>query len=319
MMLIRMLVAYAIRLSLVVSVIFGVSQTVASPSIASEAIANEVAANQVAANQETGNETGILWRIEKAGVAPSFLLGTAHVSDPRITNFKQELNQVLGSVDSISLEIDLDPANQMRMAGMMMVPGGRLEDQVGQAYFEKLMVEMNTLQVPAEMVQMFKPWAAALAISLPANHNASQAMDVLIYQFAHANGKAFHALETIEEQIGVFENLTPAQQIIFLQLTIDSLALRDTLYEKVLDAYLASDLGLLMMINEESMIMAPPDFVEPLMYALVDLRNLGMLQRMQPRLAEGNALVAVGALHLPGEQGLLALLRGQGFKVSAIY
>lgn len=304
MMLIRMLVAHAIKLSLLVPVIFGASQMIASPSLASEAIANE---------------TGILWRIEKAGVAASYLLGTAHVSDPRITNFKAELNQVLDDVDSISLEIDLNPANQMHMAGMMMAPGGRLEDQLGQAYFEKLMVEMNTLQVPAEMVQMFKPWAAALAISLPTNHDASQAMDVLIYQFAHANGKAFHALEAIEEQIGVFENLTSAQQIIFLQLTIDSLALRDTLYEKVLDAYLASDLGLLMMINEESMIMAPPDFVEPLMYALVDLRNLGMLQRMQPRLAEGNALVAVGALHLPGEQGLLALLRGQGFKVSAIY
>ena len=304
MMLIRMLVARAIKLSLLVSVIFSASQMVASPSLASEAIANE---------------TGILWRIEKPGFAPSYLLGTAHVSDTRITNFKTELNQVLDDVDSISLEIDLDPANQMRMAGMMMVPGGRLETQVGQAYFEKLMVEMNTLQVPAEMVQMFKPWAAALAISLPTDHDSNQAMDMLIYRFAHANGKAFHALETIEEQIGVFENLTPAQQIIFLQLTIDSLPVRDTLYEKVLEAYLASDLGLLMMINEESMIMAPPDFVEPLMYALVDLRNLGMLQRMQPRLEEGNALVAVGALHLPGEQGLLALLRGQGFTVSAIY
>ena len=89
MMLIRMLVAHAIKLSLLVTVIFGASQMVASPSIANEAIANKAIANEVAANQETGNETGILWRIEKPGFAPSYLLGTAHVRDTRITISKR--------------------------------------------------------------------------------------------------------------------------------------------------------------------------------------------------------------------------------------
>lgn len=276
-------------------------------------------ASQILANPVVAGDQGMLWRIEKPGVAPSYLLGTAHVSDTRITTFKPELQQVLESVDSISLELDLDPANQMQMAGMMMLPDGRLEEQLGQEYFEKLMVEMNKLQMPLEVVQMFKPWAAALAVSLPANYDASQAMDVLIYQIAKTKGKRFYALETITEQVGVFENLQLAEQLTFLRLTIDSLPVRDALYGKVLAAYLASDLEQLMIINEESMIMAQPDFVEALMYALLDQRNQRMLQRMQPRLVEGKALIAVGALHLAGEQGLLALLRGQGFKVSAIY
>ena len=275
-------------------------------------------AGQVFASDET-LERGMLWRIEKAGVASSYLLGTAHVSDPRVIEFKPELYSVLASVDSISLEIDFDPANQMRMAGMMMVPEGRLEDQLGRAYFKKLMAEMDKLQMPVEVVQIFKPWAAALAISLPADHDANQAMDALIYQFAKAESKPFYALETIEEQIDVFETLTPDDQLMFLKLTIDGLPTRDKLYLEVLEAYLESDLSALQLINEESMIMAPPDFLEPLMYALIDKRNQRMLERMQPRLLEGNALVAVGALHLPGDQGLLAMLRGQGFSVSAIY
>ena len=299
MMLVPGRIIHSLKLSLIFTAVFLASQILANPVVAGDQV--------------------MLWRIEKPGVAPSYLLGTAHVSDTRITTFKPELQQVLESVDSISLELDLDPANQMQMAGMMMLPDGRLEEQLGQEYFEKLMVEMNKLQMPLEVVQMFKPWAAALAVSLPANYDASQAMDVLIYQIAKTKGKRFYALETITEQVGVFENLQLAEQLTFLRLTIDSLPVRDALYGKVLAAYLASDLEQLMIINEESMIMAQPDFVEALMYALLDQRNQRMLQRMQPRLVEGKALIAVGALHLAGEQGLLALLRGQGFKVSAIY
>jgi hypothetical protein len=44
-----------------------------------------------------------------------------------------------------------------------------------------------------------------------------------------------------------------------------------------------------------------------------------MLQRMQPRLEEGQAFIAVGALHLPGNKGLIQLLRQQGYNVSAVW
>ena len=48
-------------------------------------------------------------------------------------------------------------------------------------------------------------------------------------------------------------------------------------------------------------------------------RNRRMLERIQPRLREGNAFIAVGALHLPGKDGLLTLLRNKGYRVSPVY
>jgi uncharacterized protein YbaP (TraB family) len=52
---------------------------------------------------------------------------------------------------------------------------------------------------------------------------------------------------------------------------------------------------------------------------LIDRRNLLMVERMAMRLAEGNAFIAVGALHLPGDQGILHLLEQQGYKVRPLY
>jgi uncharacterized protein YbaP (TraB family) len=59
--------------------------------------------------------------------------------------------------------------------------------------------------------------------------------------------------------------------------------------------------------------------IDKFMGYIVDQRNLTMLERMKSRLKEGNAFIAVGALHLPGERGLLKLLEQEGFKVTAIY
>jgi uncharacterized protein YbaP (TraB family) len=52
---------------------------------------------------------------------------------------------------------------------------------------------------------------------------------------------------------------------------------------------------------------------------LVDERNVRMVERMIPRLEEGATFVAVGALHLPGQRGILQLLANRGYKVAAVY
>ena len=52
---------------------------------------------------------------------------------------------------------------------------------------------------------------------------------------------------------------------------------------------------------------------------LLDIRNRLMVARMMPRLGEGNALVAVGALHLPGRRGILNLLAEEGYHIARVY
>ena len=58
---------------------------------------------------------------------------------------------------------------------------------------------------------------------------------------------------------------------------------------------------------------------EAFLRRLIDDRNVHMIERMLPRLKQGAAFIAIGALHLPGEKGILQLLTERGYTVSVVY
>ena len=91
------------------------------------------------------------------------------------------------------------------------------------------------------------------------------------------------------------------------------------LYEQILAAYLERDLAAIMRLNEESQAKGDRELEEHLGRALIDDRNVRMVERMQPQLRRGRAFIAVGALHLPGEAGILQLLAKRGYTVTPVY
>ena len=85
--------------------------------------------------------------------------------------------------------------------------------------------------------------------------------------------------------------------------------------------YLAGDVGAIMLAmlqSSEATGLAEDSALNEFERNLIDNRNHTMAERLQPFLADGNAFVAVGALHLPGEEGLVKLLPGQGYRISAV-
>lgn len=264
-------------------------------------------------------ENGVLWAIEKQNQKKSYLLGTVHIGDPRVINFKPELNQVLSTVSSISIETKLDPEAQMAAAMRMFAPGSNLEKSVGSEYFKKIAAELQKYQMPPEMASQLKPWAAMITLSVPPNMETSVFMDAKIYNYGLNNNKKVYGLETLDEQLSIFDSMALEDQVMLLKQTIDDLPKRDNLMEKMLSLYLEGDLQQLEKLNEEQIQQADSEMVKNLMVRLLDDRNKKMVQRMNPRLLEGNALIAVGALHLPGEKGILQLLKQKGYTVKPVY
>jgi uncharacterized protein len=84
-------------------------------------------------------------------------------------------------------------------------------------------------------------------------------------------------------------------------------------------AYVARDLAALSGLNDKYSMQGDAGLTHKINSALIDQRNQRMVQRMDSYLREGGAFVAVGALHMPGEQGLLSLLRKRGYRVISIY
>jgi len=265
------------------------------------------------------DEKGILWRIEGAANQPSYLLGTIHSDDARVTNVPASITRAFQQADSFSGEIKMDLASLMLASQATLLSDGQsLEQLIDPLLYKQTVQLLAAYGVPELVVQRMKPWAAAATLSLP-RPQTGIFLDMVLYNQAAAAGKRVYGLETIAEQIGAMETMSRELQITMLR---DAIAQHDQLeriIEQLITAYLRRDLKALESISNAAMQKGDHRVAEMFTTEVVDRRNYRMLERMQPRLREGNAFVAVGALHLPGDKGLLNLLRNKGYRVSAVY
>lgn len=261
---------------------------------------------------------GILWQIDSPSGKSSYLLGTIHVDDPRITNLHPKIKKAISHSRSMTLELVPDPQTlQASMTQMFFTNGKTLQQALGDTLYKKATTAMAGHGMPPQMVDIMKPWAVMMILSVP-KQTSGEFLDLKLYNIATQRGMRTHALETYEEQLSVFDSMSLADQKKMLRHTLDDLDQLPAQFEKLRRAWLARDLAALEKISNEQLPSDDPA-AERLMSNLLDKRNRKMLQRMQPRLKEGKAFIAIGALHLPGKKGLLNLLEQQGYKVKAIY
>jgi len=265
------------------------------------------------------DEQGILWRIEGAAAQPSYLLGTIHSDDARVTALPAPIAQRFQQADSFSGEIDMDlPSLMQASQATLLNEGESLQQLLDPALYQQTVKLLAPYGMPELMVQRMKPWAAAATLSLP-RPQTGLFLDMLLYTQAAAQGKRVYGLETVSEQVGAMEAMPRDLQIAMLR---DAIAQRDQLdhiIEQLITAYLQRDLRKLEAISDMAMQQGDARVAQLFNSEVVVNRNRRMLERMQPRLREGNAFIAVGALHLPGEEGLLTQLRNRGYRVSPVY
>ena len=264
-------------------------------------------------------EQGILWRIDGAATQPSYLLGTIHSDDARITTLPVTIANIFRQADSFSGEIDMDLPNLMQASQATLLPEGEsLQQLLDSTLYQQTVQLLAAYGMPELVVQRMKPWAAAATLSLP-RPQTGLFLDMLLYTQAAAQGKRVYGLETVSEQVGAMETMPRDLQIIMLRDAVAQHDQLDQIIEALINAYLQRDLNALESISDKAMQQGDRRVAQLFTSEVVVNRNRRMLERMQPRLREGNAFIAVGALHLPGKDGLLTLLRNKGYRVSPVY
>ncbi len=263
-------------------------------------------------------QKGLLWKLERAGKPASFLFGTIHVEDPRVTRLPRKVKQAFDASRSYTMEALLDQPEQAPLAmGMLFSDGRDLETVAGRELYAQTARLLADYGIPARAANAMKPWAAMLTLSYP-KPKTGLFLDKSLYLAAKEKGKTVHGLETLAEQIAVFDELPMDDQVTLLRETVTNTKELPRMFEDMTKAYLARDLTRLSAIADEY---RPKDarLAREFMQRLLKDRNGHMLERMLPRLEEGHAFVAVGALHLAGPDGLLAQLKNRGYRVSPIY
>lgn len=277
-----------------------------------------------AAKEQRVHGQGRLFKVTAAGVSPSHVFATMHATDPDVLHIPPPVARAFDASTRVLLELVATPGIDARMAEAMLLPdGASLAQVVGPEIYAKLLRRAAVYGLPAKQVNRFRPWAAALIFSVPVSEldrtaSGVMALDRSLQQAADARGTKVFGLETIDEQIALFSDMPEPEQIVSLGLTLDLNPNIDALFAEMKQAYIAGDLDKLHAMSL-SMLGNNVDLVESFEKRFIEMRNRRMVERMARHVNQGGAFVAVGALHLSGENGILRLLEKRGYKVSRVY
>jgi uncharacterized protein len=278
-----------------------------------------VVAEKPGAGQGQDYRRGLLWKIETPGVAPSYLFGTYHSNDPRVTTLPCPVKQIFDRSASYTMEVIFNGAGFGSMAEAMFFNDGKtLKSVLGEPLYRETLRAMGADEMTnAGGINNMKPWAVMVALSAP-RAGRGLFLDMALQLDATLQGKPTYGLETMQEQIAVFNGMRLDDQVVLLRDAVQNYQLTQDAMEELTRAYLKRDLGALLALNDK---FKPQDaqIYDAMMDRLLVQRNANMAERMRARLKEGNAFVAVGALHLPGDTGLLRLLSAAGYRVTRVY
>ena len=264
-------------------------------------------------------DSGVLWEISKAGQQSSYLLGTIHSDHASVTNLPAPVKKALDDSKSFTAELDLNMSSMLQAQMQMLLPDTKsLKSIIGVQQYRKCVALMASYGVPEMLVDKMKPWAIAAQLNMP-KPTTGLFLDLKLYQMAQQKGLKTYGLETVAEQMSVFGGMTEQQQKIMLDQAIKDYPEMPAKISSLIRYYVNRDLRGMLTFSEAEMKRADPALMEIIDKKLIKERNHRMVERMQPQLADGKALIAVGALHLPGEQGILQLLENRGYKLRALY
>lgn len=263
------------------------------------------------------HEQGILWRVSHEGSPDSYVFGTIHISDPAVMNFDARVQQAFEATEQFVLEVVLEPESIQAMQHAMFYHEGQtLSAQTGAPLFEAIMRLAPAHGLPPELVDYMRPWAIHMTLAAPPGGGIP--MDMALMLEAQKEGKAIYGLESVEEQVSVLGDLPVREQVALLTQTVCHYDQLQEETQTMVNMYLERNLAGLL---SEGMRyeLGNPQTDRRVNESLIWRRNLTMFERLKPILGTGSAFVAVGALHLPGERGLLELLARDGYTLERIY
>jgi uncharacterized protein YbaP (TraB family) len=279
------------------------------------------------------NSGARFWKLEKPGQAPDWLLGTIHLTDPRVTNLPEQARAAYDGASTLVLESDeiLDQkkasAALMAKPDLLMYSGAKTIKTYLNASDAKILEDgLKKRGIPLSAVVKMRPYIITSMVALSTcemSRKASGApfLDMKLAQDAKAAGKQVLGVETLSEQLAAMASLPNDFHIRSLISTVRYPDYTADLMETTINLYLKGEMG---MVMPASVYFAPEkdpadargmaEFEEK----LITIRNHHMADRGASILARGNVFMAVGALHLIGDQGLVELFRKQGYTATPV-
>jgi uncharacterized protein YbaP (TraB family) len=258
---------------------------------------------------------GLIFSVQRDGGPRSYLVGTMHSEDERVTGLIRYFTPLIEEVEVLAIEMVPDAVTLLAVgAATLLPPDQSLRGLVGDDQFRALSEAASDRGLSPDVLNRLKPWAAAVTLGMPASRTG-RFLDMEIYLQALQLQRRIVGLETAAEQLAVFDGMAPEVQLILLAEMIKNAPQMPKQLEELTAVYLEGDLELIDRFARAQYAGMPDSIMRWFDNRLLDQRNERMLNRLPQLLDGASVLVAVGAMHLAGDTGLVAGLRRLGYQV----
>ncbi len=262
-----------------------------------------------------------LWVVKDADTT-IYLFGTVHVLKPGLGWFDEAVKTAFDKSDEMMLELVM-PEDQAAVAKTMMplamdTTGKTIPSRLTADELKAYQAAMVSVGVPANAFDSFEPWFPAMTLSvLPLTklgYDPEQGAEKLLTKFAKDSSKPVSGLETLEEQLGFFDQLPETQQVAFLNAVVKDLDKLGPMLDKMVGLWAKGDPDGLAVAMNESMA-ATPELASMLLYD----RNQRWADQIKTRMDKpGTVFIAVGAGHLAGQKSVQDYLKDRGLTATRV-
>lgn len=277
------------------------------------------------------NGDGIFWKLEKPGIPPSYLFGTAHVTDTRVLRRLEEVEPYLKQARLLAVEIaDLSPDLPAQMSVIQefgMLPEGETLDSRLSEDEQKLLAQATAAHgMPWFSARRMKAGLLVVTMAMPpcakiAIMRGEKVLDARLIDFARRNDIPVEGIETVAEQLSLVGELDEDKMLAALIEGANADGkLAEDIYETTIRMHEAGRIAMTMSLMETMKDDYPASqaAMESFEGPIIATRNRTMHDRILPEMEKGGVFMAVGALHLPDDTGLVELFRDSGFTVTPV-
>lgn len=263
-------------------------------------------------------EKSLLWKISGNGLqAPSYLYGTIHISCD--ATLPQKVKTAMDQTRQLYLELDMDDQNmQTQMMGAMMMKNGVTMESLSSAEDFKIVSGFlsENLGMPAKMLNTIKPFMISAMLYPKMIDCPMQSVEGELMKLTADQNEEVFGLETVGEQLKVFDDIPYQEQMNELIKTAKSGLAKDKAeLDKMMATYKTEDIDAMVKMTKDSENVITSKYDDVLLIN----RNKNWIAKISAAANEKPTFFGVGAAHLAGENGVILLLRRAGYKVEAVF
>lgn len=267
------------------------------------------------------------WRVDKAGLAPSYLLGTIHLGYTENKTINALYKDYFNRSDRLVLETTFEGPEFMQAMMRTINPNKDNKERLGSPLYNRLIELWKERGLNPLQIENSYPWTALMHLMyLPPNDEITleAGIDIQLYLAAKQINKEVIGLESPLDAIDFFAEIPETIINESLRFVLDNFAEYQRAIEALVYAYFSNDIATVKsFIDDKALpINLPPEldsfWEEWTKEVLLIQRNNNWLPNVIKMLELGNSFIAVGAGHLYGQEGVVTLLKEAGYRLTPL-